>query len=432
MSFVDLIEKKRDGAEHTSDELALIVSEFSRGHICDYQMTAWLMAAYIRGLSDDETIWLTDAMARSGDTLDLSSIPGIKVDKHSTGGVADTTTLVVAPLVAACGVPVAKMSGRGLGHTGGTLDKLESIPGFRVDLTQEEFIRQVGEVGVAVVAQSDEVAPADRAIYALRDVTATVSSVPLIVSSILSKKIAGGADAVLLDVKSGSGAFMKTPSQARDLANALERTGAALGRSVECVLTDMDQPLGRAVGNALEVAEAIRTLSGAGPVRLTQLCEVLAAKMLVLGGAAADETSARRIVRKALDSGQALAKFEEWVRAQGGDPRIVTRPETLPKAPFCLDVIALASGYVGAVDALAIGRAAVDVGAGRECKGQRLDPSAGIEMLVGVGDSVQTGERLALIHSADMSSAESARARVQRAVSIVAERPEEPALFVGE
>ncbi|MDP2232718.1 MAG: thymidine phosphorylase, partial [Actinomycetota bacterium] len=300
MTFEELIEHKRDGLKHTVEQMDRIVLGYSAGEIPEYQMSAWLMAAYLNGLDAEETVWLTDAMVRSGEVLDLSSIPGVKVDKHSTGGVADTTTLVLAPLVAACGVPVAKMSGRGLGHTGGTLDKLESIPGMHVSLTSEQFLAQVCDVGVAVIAQSADIVPADKKMYALRDVTATVSSIPLIVGSIISKKIAGGADAVVLDVKVGSGAFMKTREQASELAAELTRVGKALGREVVCIMSDMDQPLGMAVGNSLEVIEAIETLRGHGPAALTELCYVFGAKMLVLGQVAADDAAARELLSSAI------------------------------------------------------------------------------------------------------------------------------------
>ena len=321
-SFEELIERKRDGHEHTPEEIGRIVAGFTSGEMPDYQMSAWLMATTLRGLSADETIALTDAMVRSGGIVDLSAIEGVKVDKHSTGGVADTTTLVLAPLVAACGVPVAKMSGRGLGHTGGTLDKLESIPGFRVELSPEEFVAQVQRGGVAVIAQSPTSDPADKKIYALRDVTGTVPSVPLIVSSIISKKVAGGADAIVIDVKVGSGAFMKTEPEARQLAHELTAVGEALGRRVVCLMSDMDQPLGMAVGNALEVAEAIQTLRGDGPAELTELCLMFGAKILMLAGRVADESEALRVLGEAIARGRALQRFRDWVAEQGGDARV--------------------------------------------------------------------------------------------------------------
>ncbi len=305
-AFTELIAAKRDGGTHTQAEMDRIVLEFAAGTIPDYQMSAWMMAALLSGLSHEETVWMTDAMVRSGTVVDLSGIPGVKVDKHSTGGVADTTTLVLAPLVAACGVPVAKMSGRGLGHTGGTLDKLESIPGMRIELSPDEFIQQVLDVGVAVVSQSPDIDPADKRMYALRDVTATVPSIPLIVGSIISKKIAGGADAIVLDVKVGSGAFMKTESDARELASELTRVGNALGKDVECLMTDMDQPLGMAVGNSLEVTEAIETLRGEGPEALTELSLVFGERMLVLGKVAEDTAQARALLEDAITSGRAL------------------------------------------------------------------------------------------------------------------------------
>ncbi len=356
-TFEELIEVKRDGGEHCAKEIDRIVLGYAAGEMPEYQMAAWLMAAYLQGLSADETVWLTDAMVRSGRIIDLSAIPGVKVDKHSTGGVADTTTLVLGPIVAACGVPVAKMSGRGLGHTGGTLDKLESIPGMRIELSAEEFLGQVADVGLAVIAQSPDIDPADKKMYALRDVTATVPSVPLIVGSIISKKIAGGADAILLDVKVGSGAFMKTEAEARHLAAELTRTGAALGREVVCVMSDMDQPLGMAVGNSLEVAEAIETLRGSGPAELTEVCLALAAKMLVLGAVAADEAEGRRLAAGAIESGEALAVTRRWIAAQGGDARIVDDLSLLPASTLSREVRASHREFVAGMDAEGIGRA---------------------------------------------------------------------------
>jgi len=319
-TFEELIERKRDGHAHTAEEIDRIVLGYTDGEMPDYQMAAWLMAAFLNGLDADETVWLTDAMVRSGRQVDLSSIPGVKVDKHSTGGVADTTTLVLAPMVAACGAPVAKMSGRGLGHTGGTLDKLEAIPGYSVELSPEAFVSQVRDVGVAVIAQSPDVDPADKKIYALRDVTATVPSIPLIVGSIISKKIAGGADAILLDVKVGSGAFMKSEQDARALAAELRRVGHVLGRDVVCVMSDMSQPLGMAVGNSLEVREAIETLRGEGPAELTDLCVALGAKMLVLARVCNDQAEGQQRCWSALADGTALSKF------QGRPDRLRRRP----------------------------------------------------------------------------------------------------------
>jgi pyrimidine-nucleoside phosphorylase len=428
-TFEELIEHKRDGNEHTPDEIDRIVLGYANGDVPDYQMSAWLMAALLRGLSADETVAMTDAMVRSGRVIDLSAIPGVKVDKHSTGGVADTTTLVLAPLVAACGVPVAKMSGRGLGHTGGTLDKLEYIPGFRVGLSSEEFIAAVQRVGVAVIAQSPDIDPADKKIYALRDVTATVPSIPLIVGSIISKKIAGGADAIVLDVKVGSGAFMKTESDARQLAHELKAVGEALGCRVECVMTDMDQPLGMAVGNALEVAEAISTLRGEGPAELTELCLRFAEKMLVLGERAADEAQARRLLTDAIASGAAIAKFREWVEAQGGDPRIVDEPSLLPRSGCTRIVRSETAGFVSRFDAEGVGRSAMMLGAGRAHVDDEIDPGAGIVLAVRVGDAVRIGDELAMMYAASESLLDEGEGRFRRAVHVSAECVEPPPLF---
>ncbi len=399
-TFEELIEVKRDGGTHSVAEMDAIILGYACREVPDYQMAAWLMAAYLQGLDADETVALTDAMVRSGSVLDLSSIPGVKVDKHSTGGVADTTTLVLAPLVAACGVPVAKMSGRGLGHTGGTLDKLESIPGFRIELSTEEFVAQVRDVGLAVIAQSPDVDPADKMMYALRDVTATVPSIPLIVGSIISKKVAGGADAILLDVKVGSGAFMHTEDAARELALELTRVGKASGKEVHCVLSDMDQPLGMAVGNALEVREAIETLAGDGPEALTELCVDLGARMLVLGKVATDEEQAERRIAQAIADGSALEKFARWIEAQGGDPRIAETPSLLGLSPHVREVTFRDSGFVKHFDTESIGRAAMRLGAGRERKEDAIDPGAGLVLDVRVGERVDSGDRIATMYAA--------------------------------
>jgi pyrimidine-nucleoside phosphorylase len=425
----ELIEVKRDGLRHSPEELQRIVSAFISGEMADYQMAAWLMAAFIRGLDSAETAALTEAMARSGRMVDLTSVPGVKVDKHSTGGVGDTTTLVLAPLVASCGVRVAKMSGRGLGFTGGTLDKLESIPGFTVELEPERFLAQVRDVGCAVIAQSADVDPADKKMYALRDVTATVPSMPLIVSSIISKKVAGGADAIVLDVKVGSGAFMKTPSEARALADELVRVGRLLGREVLAVLTDMDQPLGYAVGNALEVAEAVRTLKGDGPPDLTELCLVLGAKMLVLGKAAEDEATARASLSESVRSGRAIETFRRWVEAQGGDPAVADDPGRLPAAPYTREVRAQRAGWVVAFDAEGVGRAALALGAGRARKEDAVDPGAGIVLAAKIGSRLERGDLLATLHASDPARLDEAEARLVAAVFLGEEQPEPPTLF---
>ena len=424
VTYEELIELKRDRGTHTAEEIDRLVLGYSAGEMPEYQMAAWLMAAYLNGLNAEETVWMTDAMVRSGRVMDLSAIPGVKVDKHSTGGVADTTTLVLAPLVAACGVPVAKMSGRGLGHTGGTLDKLESIPGFAVELSPEAFIEQVRRVGVAVIAQSPDIDPADKRLYALRDVTATVPSIPFIVGSIISKKIAGGADAIVLDVKVGSGAFMKTEEDARHLASELSRVGHALGRDVVCFLSDMDQPLGMAVGNALEVREAIDVLEGGGPPALREVVLVLGARMLVLGKAVSDVDTARRRLEIALDSGAALERFAEWVEAQGGDPRVAYEADVLPRARFARELLAGQGGYVAGFDAESVGRAAMLLGAGRATKDDVIDPAAGLVLDVRRGDAVSRGDRLATLFASSEDLFGEAEQRFKTAVQLSELPPE--------
>lgn len=429
LTFEELIERKRDGGEHDLAELERLVWGYTAGEMPDYQMAAWLMAAYLNGLSADETVGLTDAMVRSGRVVDLSSIPGTVVDKHSTGGVADTTTLVLAPLVAACGVPVAKMSGRGLGHTGGTLDKLESIPGFSVELSPERFLEQVRDIGIAVIAQSPDVDPADKRIYALRDVTATVPSIPLIVGSIISKKVAGGAAAILLDVKVGSGAFMKTEDDARELARELTRVGEALGTRVECVMTDMDQPLGMAVGNALEVAEAVETLRGDGPAALTELCLALGARLLVMGHAAANEAEARARCEEAIASGAALTRFAAWIGAQDGDARVAHDISLLPRSPAVREVRAAAGGFVAGFDAEGVGRAAMALGAGRAAKDDPIDFGAGLVLSVRVGDRIEAGAPLATMYAAGEELLDAGEHRFRDAIRMSAEPVDPRPLF---
>jgi pyrimidine-nucleoside phosphorylase len=431
--FRELIELKRDGHEHDPAQIERLVLGFTRGEMPDYQMSAWLMAAVLRGLSADETVAMTEAMARSGEVVDLSEIGGVKVDKHSTGGVADTTTLVLAPLVAACGVAVAKMSGRGLGHTGGTLDKLSAIPGYRTELSSAEFISQVERIGVAVIAQSPSIDPADKVIYALRDVTGTVPSIPLIVSSIISKKIAGGADAIVLDVKVGSGAFMKTEAAARELAHDLTLVGTRLGREVSCVLSNMDQPLGMAVGNALEVREAIETLKGTGPAELTELCLAIGAKMLVLGKRAASEAQGRAALLEAIESGTALERFRSWVAAQGGDPRIADELSLLPSAACAREVRAGSAGWVTGFDAEAIGRAAMALGAGRERVEDTIDPGAGLVLGARVGDRVEVGGVLCTLYAGSEALLDVGEERFVQALRMGDERvAPQPLLLDGE
>ncbi|PZE22004.1 pyrimidine-nucleoside phosphorylase [Paenibacillus xerothermodurans] len=398
MRTVDLIQKKRDGKALTTDEIEFLIRGYSTGEIPDYQMSAWAMAVFFNGMTAKETADLTLAMARSGDQADLSPIEGIKVDKHSTGGVGDTTTLILAPLVAAAGVPVAKMSGRGLGHTGGTIDKLESIAGYRVELSKEDFLRQVQQIGVSVISQSGNITPADKKLYGLRDVTATVESIPLIASSIMSKKIASGTDAIVLDVKTGGGAFMKSLDESIKLAQAMVEIGGQVGRETVAVITDMEEPLGLAVGNALEVREAIDTLRGEGPADLTELCLVLGAHMVRLGGKAATYEEARSITEELLRSGAALDKLKEWWQAQGGNPEMADHPELLPTAEYQVPVAAVDDGVVSAIDAEALGVTAMMLGAGRAKKDDDIDLSVGILLRKKVGDRVTAGETIAELH----------------------------------
>jgi pyrimidine-nucleoside phosphorylase len=405
MDMLQLIERKRDGAAHDAQEIAWLVGGIVDETIPDYQLSAWLMAVVWRGMTAQETAALTEAMARSGETLDLSSLPGTTVDKHSTGGVGDKTSLVVCPLVTACGLTVAKMSGRGLGHTGGTLDKLESIPGLTVDLSIERFMRQARDVGLVIAGASADLAPADKRLYALRDVTGTVPSLPLIASSIMSKKIAAGSSAIALDVKVGAGAFMRDRSDARTLANAMVDLGARAGRRTAALLTDMDQPLGMRVGNALEVTEAIETLSGQGPPDFLELCMAVAGVMLVAAGHAEDLQGTQSELQKALDSGRARDVFAEMVEAQGGNGRVVDDQSLLPRAHANAVLTAPRSGYIGRVDALAVGHACVATGAGRRHKGAEVDPSAGVVLRVKAGDLVRSGQELAVVHAADSAAA---------------------------
>jgi len=401
MRAVDIIRRKRQGEELTRDEIEWIVLDFTRGEIPDYQMAAWMMAVVWRGMSERETLDLTMTMAHSGDMLDLSSIAPVVVDKHSTGGVGDKTTLFVAPLVACLGLPVGKMSGRGLGFSGGTLDKLEAIPGFVANLTREQFLEQVKRHGIAVIGQSADLAPADGKMYALRDVTATVESLPLIASSIMSKKIAAGADAIVLDVKVGSGAFMKTKEEARALAETMVAIGRGVGRQVAAVISDMEQPLGNAVGNALEVAEAIDALRGHGPADFVEHCLVIASEMLLLAGACDNVDAARTMLLQAIDSGQATAKFREWIGAQGGDAGVVDDVGLMAQARLVEDLLSPQSGCVAAINAMQVGLATVALGAGREKKGEAIDHAVGVVLKRKVGDRAKKGEPLLTIHAND-------------------------------
>ncbi|GBG12094.1 pyrimidine-nucleoside phosphorylase [Paenibacillus agaridevorans] len=424
MRAVDCIHKKRNGGELSSAEIAFLIKGYSSGDIPDYQMSAWAMAVFYQGMTEDETATLTMAMAESGDMVNLSPIRGVKVDKHSTGGVGDKTTLIIGPLVASAGVPVAKMSGRGLGHTGGTIDKLESIPGFRTELDRETFIAQVNDLGLAVIGQSGDLAPADKKLYALRDVTATVESIPLIASSVMSKKIAAGADAIVLDVKTGSGAFMKTRADAEKLAAAMVAIGTQVGRDTAAVISDMDQPLGFAIGNALEVAEALETLRGQGPEDLTELCLALGSHMVVLGGAASSIEEGKRLLRERLNNGEALAKFKAFIEAQGGDGSVVDHPERLPAAPARIQVLAPIGGYVAAIDAEQLGLAAMMLGAGRATKDAAIDYAVGLVIVKKVGDEVTEGEPIATLHIREENGGTASVVdRVKAAYSIQSEQP---------
>ena len=398
MRACDLIEKKKQGGELTEQEIDFLIRGYVKGEIPDYQMSAWAMAVYFRGMTERETGWLTMAMARSGEMLDLSFIKGCKADKHSTGGVGDKTTLVIGPIVASLGVKVAKMSGRGLGHTGGTLDKLESIPGFRTALTDEEFYRIVQEVGICIAGQTKALVPADQMLYALRDVTATVDSLPLIASSIMSKKLACGSDAILLDVKTGSGAFMKTEGEARELAERMVKIGKMAGKKMAALITDMDVPLGRAIGNALEVREAIDTLKGEGPEDFTQICLELAANMLFLAEKGSLD-QCRKLAEEAVASGRALDIFARMVKAQGGDARVAEDPALLPQASESLEVKAGEDGFVTAMDAQGCGTAAMVLGAGREKKEDPVQMDAGILLKKKTGDQVKQGDTLAVLYT---------------------------------
>jgi pyrimidine-nucleoside phosphorylase len=407
---VDLVEAKRDGGAHSAAEIAWLIDAFTRGEVAAEQMSAWCMAVVFRGLTDDETDALCDAMVGSGEVVDLSSLGRRIVDKHSTGGVGDKTTLTLAPLVAACGVPVAKMSGRGLSHTGGTLDKLEAIPGFRVGLSVSEMIDQVARVGCAVVAQTAALAPADGALYALRDVTGTVPAPALIATSVMSKKLAAGADAILLDVKVGDGAFARDLDTARELARLMRGIGARAGRPTICELTRMDEPLGGAVGNALEADEAFAALRGEAPPDFQELVLTSAARLLALSDLGIDLDEGRRRAQAALDGGEAVRAAERWIEAQGGDASTVADPwSTMERAPIAIEVAAPRAGHVAGCGALRIGRAAMRLGAGRARKEDAIDHAVGVVVLAKRGDEVDVGQPLAVVHARDVSAAEVAR-----------------------
>jgi pyrimidine-nucleoside phosphorylase len=429
--MVDLIEKKRDGYVLTKEEIDFIIQGYTAGDIPDYQISAFAMAVFFKGMTKEERVYLTEAMVQSGDQIDLSGIEGIKVDKHSTGGVGDTTTLVLAPLVASVGVPVAKMSGRGLGHTGGTIDKLESVKGFHVEISNDEFIQLVNQNKVAVIGQSGNLTPADKKLYALRDVTATVDSIPLIASSIMSKKIAAGADAIVLDVKTGSGAFMKNLEDAKELAHTMVEIGNGVGRKTKAIISDMSQPLGFAVGNALEVKEAIDTLNGQGPEDLQELCLTLGSHMVVLAEKATNFDQAREMLEESIRNGHALQAFKTFLAAQGGDASVVDDPSKLPAASYMIEVPAKTSGFVAEITAETIGVAAMMLGAGRVTKESTIDLAVGVILHKKVGDFVQAGDSLVTIHS-NQENVQEVIEKIYSAYKLTAEKVTKPTLIYTE
>ena len=429
MNMVQIIEKKKLGGALTAEEIDFFVAGAANGSVPDYQLAALLMAIRLNGMNREETKLLTLAMTHSGDVVNLDAIPGIPVDKHSTGGVGDTTTLVLAPLVAACGVPVAKMSGRGLGHTGGTLDKLESIDGFSVSLSEEDFLKQVQKIGLAVIGQTANLAPADKTLYALRDVTATVDSLPLIASSIVSKKLASGAKGIVLDVKTGAGALMQTTEDSIALAQTMVRIGCDAGRNMVALVTDMGEPLGSHVGNALEVKEAIDVLAGRTGGPLLTVALELGARMLVLGGAAKDVPEGKAKMEEALRTGAGLAKLKEMIAAQGGNPACCDDVSTLPQAKVIVSCPALEGGYIASMDTIGLGNAAQAMGAGRRTKEDVIDPAVGFVMQVRIGDQINAGDALATVHAKDETSAREAIAAIQRCIHITKE-PAEPCKLI--
>lgn len=429
MRMYDIILKKRNGGELTKEEINFFVEGYTRGEIPDYQVSALMMAVYFRKMTEAETLALTMAMARSGDMLDLSAIRGVKVDKHSTGGVGDKTSIALAPMAAACGIPVAKMSGRGLGHTGGTIDKLESFPGFTTELTTQQFIENVNRIGIAIMGQTADLAPADKKLYALRDVTATVDNMSLIASSIMSKKLAAGADAIVLDVKTGSGAFMKAEEDARALAEEMVKIGKNAGRKTIAVISDMDQPLGFAVGNALEVREAIETLSGRGPKDFTELCMALGSRMLLAGGKADSVEEALKKLEKVIEDGSALSKLADFVEAQGGDKTAVYHPEKLPRASIVRTVAAPRDGFVSRIVCDEVGICSLILGGGRETKESVIDLSVGLLLQKKTGDYVKAGEPLVQLHANDERKAAEVEKRFLAACVISDDAPEKKPLI---
>lgn len=430
MKFLDLIIKKRNKVKLTKEEIEFTIENYTSGHIPDYQMSAFLMAVYFNGMDREETFEFTHAMAKSGKMLNLSDIPGIKIDKHSTGGIGDVTTLILAPLVSSCGVPVAKMSGRGLGRTGGTIDKLESIPGFKTEVSVEGFIKEVKDIGIAIVGQSGELAPADKKIYALRDVTGTVESIPLIASSIMSKKLALGSDGIVLEVTTGNGAFMENIEDARELAKIMVDIGKDAGKKMAAVLTSMEEPLGKAVGNSLEVKEAIEALQGNIPNDVKELVFTLGSYMLYLAEKVKTPEEAIPLLEKNLNNGMALKKLRDMIKYQGGDPDIIENPEKLPKASIIEPFKSPSSGYVTTVIARDIGDAAHKLGAGRETKEDKIDLSVGIILEKKIGDKVEKGDVLAWLHANDKEKLEIAIDYLNKAYKIEKEKKEKPKLIL--
>ncbi len=431
MRMYDIIMKKRNGGELSEEEIRFFIEGYTKGEIPDYQVSSLMMAIYFRKMTEKETLALTLAMAESGDFLDLSGIKGIKVDKHSTGGVGDKTSLALAPLVSACGVPIAKMSGRGLGHTGGTIDKLESFPGFSTAISNETFINNVNNIGIAIMGQTADLAPADKKLYALRDVTATVDNMSLIASSIMSKKLAAGADAIVLDVKTGSGAFMKTEEDSFALAEEMVKIGKNAGRKMSAVISDMDQPLGRAVGNAIEVREAIDTLNGKGPSDFTELVYTLGTRMLILGGKASDESDARNKLEKAVSDGSALNRLAQFVKAQGGDDKYVYEPDRLKLATIVTDITSPQDGYISHIDCEEIGICSLMLGGGRETKESEIDLSVGLLLDKKTGDMVKKGDKIATVYSSDENKTGSVIERFLKAYHFSSEKCEKQKLIKG-
>ncbi|MBP3483572.1 MAG: pyrimidine-nucleoside phosphorylase [Oscillospiraceae bacterium] len=431
MLMTDIIVKKRDGFKLSADEIEFVVDGYTKGEIPDYQMSALLMAILIRGMDREETLELTMAMMHSGETLDLSGIKGVKADKHSTGGVGDKTSLILCPMVAAQGVKIAKMSGRGLGHTGGTIDKLESFPGFNTGISEETFMANVNDFGIAIAGQTADLDPADKKMYALRDVTGTVPSIPLIVSSIMSKKLAAGADVIVLDVKSGSGSFMKTEDDARELAENLTAVGKMAGKKTVAVITDMDEPLGNAIGNALEVKEAIEVLRGEKKGELLELCLTLGACILTEAGIAEDDNEARQMLIRGIEDGSALNKLAQLVEGQGGDKNAVFNTDMLPSAPVRYEAICKETGYVKHISAADVGLVSMHLGGGRVTKESEIDLSVGLILNIKVGDRIEAGESLGTIHATTIEKAEQAAELLRGCYTIVPDPVEKPAFIKG-